>query len=77
MLSRVYCLYAYDMLRADGYPVRFARLGMLEALSPITALCWVMELAFYVAYYDANVRVKFAAILGFWCSYLAILCMIG
>ena len=71
MYERLFTLYAYDALRGDGYPVRLVRLGMLQpSLSIVWALCWAMEIAFYVAYYRPRQRTVACA--TFWLSYLAI-----
>jgi hypothetical protein len=72
MLSNVKELYAVDCLRADGYPVRFARLGMLNPATPIhiLILCWIMEFLVYVAFYVPRWR-GMAAIM-FYVAYLAI-----
>jgi len=73
MFSNVKQLYTIDSLRADGYPVRFARLGMLSANTPahILTLCWAMELAVYVAFYVPKWRG--ASSVAFYVAYLAII----
>lgn len=75
MYARLFTLYAYDSLRGDGYPVRLDRLGMLslqtaQSVPLVWALCWTMEIAFYVAYYRPNQRAVACA--TFWLSYLVI-----
>lgn len=66
-------LYAADLLRADGYPTRFARLDMLNpSLSPIFALCWAMEVAVALAFLGKG-KVSMAGVVAFWFAYLAIL----
>ena len=73
MLHNVQQLYTIDSLRADGYPVRFARLGMLNPNVPlhILTLCWLMEFLVYVAFYVPQWR-GLAAIM-FYVAYLAII----
>ena len=79
MLSNVKQLYAIDCLRADGYPVRLARLGMLDAHTIATmplvwALCWAMEFLVYAAFYVP--RWRGASSVLFYVAYLLILIMV-
>ena len=75
MYARLFTLYAYDALRGDGYPVRLVRLGMMDAnvartMPLVFVLCWLMECAFYVAFYQPQRRRVACA--TFWLAYLAI-----
>jgi hypothetical protein len=61
-----------DSIRADGYQVRYARLGMLTPTAQMQwVLCWVMECCFAAAYFYPKYRRT--SILVFWLAYLAII----
>jgi hypothetical protein len=69
MFAAIVDLYRYDSLRGDGYGVRFARLNMIDThVTLVFVLCWVMEMAFDVAYLSRN-SVRYASIITFWLAW--------
>lgn len=72
-MHRIVPLYAYDNLRGDGFAVRFARLNVFSTDVTVPwVLCWLMEAAFYVAYYEAGIQ-KYAGMVAFWLAWFTIL----
>lgn len=72
--TKVYDLYAYDNLRADGFSVRFARLNMISTdINVVWLLCWAMEIIFALSFVSDNKQARVAYLAAFWLAWLNII----
>jgi hypothetical protein len=74
LIPAIAAFYAVDGLRGDGYAVRLARLNMVTLdVGILWALCWIMEIAFGVAYFARGPEAAAAGCWTFVAAYAVLL----